>query len=130
MNKFAEQTNQELIEGAYDDATKTRMIDIKNEGGFLTNKQLNEMLPQVFTRDGHIRKSPDYTAIRGVAAIAREMRKAEITREAVVNQKHDLCIHMKAGMMLLSGEIRDVIVAADMFVDLFLKGWVISTQDY
>lgn len=127
-NQFSEQTTLELIEGAYSEDAQIKLRDAQSDGVFLSNKELNSRLPQVFLRDGRIRKNPDASMPRSVESIAGRIKAAERTRREVVEEKNDLIIHGAFGSLMVMGDIRDVIVASDLFAELFIKGWTCTTK--
>ena len=91
----------------------------------LTGKELGTLLPQVFTRDGKIRKDTR-NPMRGLGALIPALKLAERCRtEDAANKNGHIIIFCQCGHVHLNDELSDHIRATDMFAALASKGWVL-----
>jgi hypothetical protein len=104
------------------------MSDNKENTCILTGKELNALLPQVFTREGKIRKDTRRN-MRGLDNIITSLKLAERARsEDKARILGMLEIDIPVGRVTLGDELADHIRASDLFASLATKGWYITSR--
>ena len=89
----------------------------------MTGKELNALLPQVFTRSGTIRRDSRFS-LRGFNEMVDMVKLAERCRNEDKERNLGMIeIFLPAGHIRLCDEIADHIRATDLFTALAAKGW-------
>lgn len=116
------------LDSPYDAETLEEEAETVVDSRIMSGKELNALLPQVFTRSGTIRKDTR-RSLRGLDEMVTAVKLAERCRnEDASRSLGTIQIQLPAGHIGLCDAIADHIRATDLFVALAAKGWYISSK--